>query len=157
MASAVYCNIIQIASAEVPGFSGAMLIFVLLCSAHKCSVLSPNAHYWHHFLTLQHLIFASGFKTRRRWVISLLIAQNLVCEFPHILNFIQAPLLESGEFVRSPAAGAQLWVPSAAHPGSSSSGQGKAAGTLAPCQTPCTSFLLLENRMEESLAEGKSR
>lgn len=65
VASAVNCNIIQIASAgEVPGFSGAVLIFLLLCLAHKCSVLPSNAHYWHHFLTLQPLRFASGFKTK---------------------------------------------------------------------------------------------
>lgn len=46
--------------------------------------------------------------------------------------------------------GAHLQVPSAAPPGSSSSGQGKAA------RHPGTSFLLLENTTEESLAEGKN-
>lgn len=49
------------------------------------------------------------------------------------MGHARAPLLEPWELVRSPAAGTQLRVPSAAHPASSSYSQGKAArhpGTL---------------------------
>lgn len=105
----------------MPGFSGAMLIFLLLCLAHKCSVLPSNAHYWHHFLTLQALRFASGFKTRWWWIISLPVAQNPLCEFPHILNFIHGTRSSTSSWTmrarkepscRCPAAGAFCSPPS---------------------------------------------
>lgn len=128
VASAVYCNIIQIASAgQVPAFSGATHIFLLLCSAHECSALLSNAHYWQHFLTLQPPRFASGFKTRWWWAISLPLAQHVTWKPPHTLHFLHGTHLGTSSSMRRASEEAQLQVLSAAHPGFSTPSQGKAA------------------------------